>query len=261
MAKSGYNYQVNIIVDNQLVNYQDTGSGKVILLLHGWGSNLGGFSELSRLLSKGYRVIRIDFPGFGQSPQPNTDWKVEDYARLVNGFLGKIGVKKLYATVGHSFGGRVIIKGVKLKLLNPEKIILMNSAGVKPKDTHKKYLLNITAKIGKKIASLPGFNKIKSKLQNKLYRLIGNVDYLESKEMKQTFLNVIVEDLLNDADSIKQPTLLIWGENDTDTPLSDGKLLQKKILNSELIIMPDAGHYVFIDQPLIVSERILKFLR
>ena len=250
-----------IIVNNQLVNYQDVGSGRVILLLHGWGSSLNIFSELSKSISDKYRVISIDFPGFGQSPRPNADWHVEDFSKLLASFLNKLDIEDLYAVIGHSFGGRVIIKGIKLKQINPEKVILMGSAGVKPKNNHRKHLLSFFVKIGKAITSLPIANKIQPKLRNKLYRLIGNVDYLESREMKQTFLNVIAEDLSNDAESIKQQTLLIWGEDDAETPISDGKLLLKKILNSEIISIPNAGHYVFVDEPVIVLEIILKFLK
>jgi len=102
---------MKVIIDDQFVEYSDQGSGKVVLMLHGWGQNLVTFDKIAEDLSKNFRVIRFDFPGFGGSPKPKTDWFVGDYAENTVELLKKLGVGSLFAVIGHSFGGRVIIKG------------------------------------------------------------------------------------------------------------------------------------------------------
>lgn len=252
---------MKLLIEDQILNFQDLGSGKGILLLHGWGSDLNTFSGLANILARDFRVISIDFPGFGQSPLPNNNWSVLDYSRIVNLFLKKIGLKDLEAVIGHSFGGRVIIKGISLNLISPKKIVLMGSAGVKPKNNLKRIAYAVIAKTGNIIASLPGIKIFQTKIKNKFYRLIGNYDYIKSGHMKQIFLNVIKEDLLQFAPEIKQETLLIWGALDHETPLEDGRLFQQRIPNSKLVILQDAGHYAFIDNPEFVANKILEFLK
>lgn len=251
---------MKLLIEDQIINFQDIGKGKIILLLHGWGSDLNSFSELVKILAKDFRVISIDLPGFGQSPIPNNSWDVLDYSRMVNLFLKKIELNDLYAIIGHSFGGRVIIKGVSSDLIAPKKIILMGSAGVMPKSSLKKIAYIIIAKTGKIITSLPGINMLQTRLKNKFYKTIGNYDYLKSGQLKQIFLNVIKEDLSQLATEIKQDTLLIWGSEDQETPLEDGKLLKQRISNSELVVVQGAGHYVFIDNLKFVGDKILEFL-
>ena len=79
------------------------------MLLHGWGSSLDAFSAVRNLLDKKYKVVSLDFPGFGQSDMPPEPWDVERYAAFTLEFFGFLGIKDPIL-VGHSFGGRVIMK-------------------------------------------------------------------------------------------------------------------------------------------------------
>jgi pimeloyl-ACP methyl ester carboxylesterase len=251
---------VKILVDNQLVEYADVGSGQVILLLHGWGMSLNTFDKLSNHLSKKFRIIRFDFPGFGQSPKPTDDWLVSDYAKLTADLLDKLKIKQLFAVIGHSFGGRVIIKGISLNYLNPNKVILISSAGIKPKQKFKKSIYKTIAKVGKVATSIPLINKMQPTLKNRLYKSAGSTDYLQANQMRKIFVNITSEDLLPEVSKITQQSLLIWGSSDTITPTSDAKLILKSLQNGELIIIPNAGHLVYIDEPNRVITELDKFL-
>jgi pimeloyl-ACP methyl ester carboxylesterase len=251
---------MNIVVDSQMLNYNDIGSGKVIILLHGWGSSLQSFSDVANELAKTYRVISIDFPGFGSSPRPHDDWHVQEYAICLQGFLEKLSLHP-HALIGHSFGGRVVLKSVGKKYIHPAKVVLIGSAGVKPVLTNRQLLLKLSAKIGKKVTSLPVLNKLQFRLRRQLYKKVGATDYLKANEMQAIFLNVINEDLKNDAEKITQPGLLIYGEDDHDTPVADAQKLHTAIKNSELIIVPNAGHYVHIDAYKSVIELVKDFLK
>lgn len=251
---------MKILVNNQLVEYTDEGSGRVILLLHGWGMSLSTFDQLSNHLSKNFRLIRFDFPGFGQSPKPADNWLVSDYAKLSADLLDKLKIKQLFAVIGHSFGGRVIIKGISLDYINPKKVILISSAGIKPKIKLKKSTYKVAAKIGKFVTSIPIINKMQPTLRNQLYKSAGSTDYLQANQMRKIFLNITSEDLLPEVSEICQQTLLIWGSSDTITPPGDAKLILKSLQNGELVIIPDAGHLVYIDEPNRVIAELDKFL-
>jgi len=251
---------VKILVNNQLIEYQDEGSGKILLLLHGWGMSLETFNLLANHLSKKFRVIRFDFPGFGQSPKPSDDWLVSDYAKLTRDLLEKLKINQVFAVIGHSFGGRVIIKGISLNYLKPNKVVLISSAGIKPKQNFKKTVYKTVAKIGKFTTSIPILNKIQPTLKNKLYKSAGNTDYLHANQMKKIFLNITNEDLLPEVSKISQHSLLIWGSDDTITSPSDAILILKSLQNGNLILIPDAGHLVYIDKPNQVSAELDAFL-
>ncbi|MFZ2544620.1 MAG: alpha/beta hydrolase [Candidatus Saccharimonadales bacterium] len=251
---------MNILVSGNLINYEDEGTGQVILLLHGWGASLQSFDALTRTLSKSNRVVRLDFPGFGGSPQPSNDWDIGDYADLVVSFLKKKGINKLHAAIVHSFGGRVIIKAVGQGLLDPERIVLIGSGGIKHPVSPRQQVYKLIAKTGKYITKLPVLSRMRGKLRSKLYNSAGVTDYLQSGGMRPIFLNVIAEDLRDLAANIKQPTLLIWGKDDHETPVTDGEILHERIKSSKLVVIPNAGHFTYLDQPEKVQKEIEDFL-
>lgn len=252
---------MKVIVRNVAVEYSIAGEGPLVLFLHGWGSSSVAFEGLKQTLLNDFTVVTLDFPGFGGSEQPKEDWYIQDYAEFTKEFLDKIAVdEKLYAVFGHSFGGRVIIKAISRQLLSPEKIVLMGAAGVKPKKSGKQHLYKVVAKVGKAVTFAPGLRRFASPLRQRLYGSIGSTDYLNSGSMQKIFLNTINEDLRQDALDNTLSTLLIWGENDFETPVDQAKELHARMPNSELIILQDAGHYVFIDKPDETIKKIKEFL-
>jgi pimeloyl-ACP methyl ester carboxylesterase len=249
---------MKVIVDNLAVEYRDEGQGPVLLMLHGWGNTLGYFDTLCSALT-GFRIIRLDAPGFGGSELPHEAWNVEQYARFVADFCGKIGVQPV-AILGHSFGGRITTKGVSKGILKPQKIILVASAGVAERNTPRTILYAAAAKIGKTLlAPLPA--GAYGKVRRMVYERSGS-DYLttSAKVMQNVFLNMIREDLSADAAKITLPTLLIWGENDVITPLAEGQKLHALVKGSELRIVAGAGHFVYRDDPQEVAKLIKEFV-
>jgi pimeloyl-ACP methyl ester carboxylesterase len=251
---------MKIMVDSQLVECKDEGTGPVIVLLHGWGANLGSFNDLAKELSESARVIRLDFPGFGGSTKPDDKWGVGEYSIFVGAFLKKLNVTSVYALIGHSFGGRVIIKGIATGELSAAKIVLLDTAGVKPSATAKKALLHTIAKLGKGMTSVPGLRKLQPLLRAKLYKAAGSTDYLDAQAMQKIFLNTINEDLLPYVPRIAQPTLLIWGEGDLETPVGDAYKILNELPNGKLTVVPGAGHFVYLDEPMLVTKELREFL-
>ena len=249
-----------IIVNDLATTYADDGAGPVLLLLHGWSSSAVAFQSLAAGLLGSFRVIRLDLPGFGGSEQPKSDWHIQDYAAFVQAFLAKLGVGQVFAVVGHSFGGRVAIKALANGLLRPAKLVLIDSGGVRESQSARNRLLKIVAKTGKVVTSLPGLRALQGGLRKKLYARVGSTDYIEAGGMKQIFLNTINEDLQADATHITTPTLIVWGQDDTTTPISNGQLLANAIKGATMVVIPDAGHFVFLDQPQQTLDHLKQFL-
>ena len=133
-------------VDSLKINYMDKGSGELVVLLHGWGSNIELFENMSELLARKYHVVAPDMPGFGLSDEPKEPWRVDDYVDFVLKFLEPFAPKKV-TFLGHSFGGRVIIKMASRDLpFEIEKVILVDSAGVRPKKTAAQKIDSATIK-------------------------------------------------------------------------------------------------------------------
>jgi pimeloyl-ACP methyl ester carboxylesterase len=211
-------------------------------------------------LAEKYKVVRFDFPGFGGSPQPLEDWGVGDYAKLTAAVLAKLKISSVHAFVGHSFGGRVIIKGYATEVLQADKVILIGAAGIKPKKTIKKAMITGAAKLGKGVTAVPGLRGLREPLRKRLYGYAQSTDYLEAEGMKRIFIKTIEEDLLEAVSSISSPSLLIWGAEDKETPVSDAEKMKARLQNASLVVVPSAGHFVFLDAPEKVNTLVDGFL-
>lgn len=237
----------NIIVDNLNINYTDTGSGKTILLFHGWGANKEAFTPIIQKLSAYMRVVALDFPGFGKSEEPKEVWDVESYALFMKKFIKEADCEGA-VWLGHSFGGRVIIKLFEKMEVKPEKIVLVDSAGIKPKRGLDYYIKVYSYKLGKKVLKLPVINK--TGLYEKMVKNAGSSDYkVLSENMRATMSRVVNEDLREHMPKITVPTLLIWGDKDTATPISDAHIMNKLIPDSGVVTLEGAGHFSYLDRP------------
>ena len=253
---------MNINIDGLDINYIDEGSGEVVVLLHGWGSNITLFQSMTKLLSSKYRVIAMDMPGFGESDEPSTPWNVDNYVDFVIKFLKNFDVKSA-VFLGHSFGGRVIIKMFERDNLPIEitKIILADSAGVKPKKTLKQKIKIKTYKMGKKILSIGIIKALFPDALEKFQSKSGSADYkAASPVMRQTMVKVVNEDLCHIFPKVTPPTLLIWGENDTATPVSDACLMEKSMPDAGKVILKGCGHYSFIDDMYTFNRVLSSFM-
>lgn len=245
------------------INYIIKGEGKPVVLLHGWGSNISLFSSMTELISKQYKVIAMDLPGFGKSEEPNVPWSVDDYVDFVIDFLNEFGIKEAIF-LGHSFGGRIIIKLFSRNNL-PFKItdiILTGSAGVLPKKSAKQKFKIKIYKITKNIYSSNLVKKIFPNALENLRNKNGSADYkAASPVMRQTLVKVVNEDLVPLFENINIPTLLIWGKNDTATPLEDGKLMNSKMKESALVVLDNSGHYAFLDEMFAFNKILASYLK
>ena len=247
-------------IDGTSFHYTDNGEGpRTIVLMHGWGCNSTTLASIERVaLGEGYRVVNLDFPGFGKSTEPAETWGIERYTAATEQLLRGAGIERP-VMLGHSFGGRV---GILYASRNPvEKLILVDAAGVKPRRSLNYYRKVYTFKAFKWILrGLMGRAKAEEVL-DRMRSSRGSSDYAAaSPRMRQVLSRVVNEDLCHVMPSIKAPTLLIWGENDTATPLSDAKKMESLIPGSGLVSFPGCGHYSFLDNPAQFAAVLRSFL-
>lgn len=242
------------------LHYTDSEKGeKTVVMMHGWGCNHTTLASIERVaLSCGYRVINVDFPGFGDSQEPNDVWGVEEYTRQIEALTKELGIKTPIM-LGHSFGGRV---GILYASRNQvEKLILVDAAGIKPKRSLKYYWKVYSFKAIKRLMYLFLGKETAEKHLDARRAKAGSSDYANASPMMRRILSKVVnEDLTDKLQHIKAPTLLIWGENDTATPLSDAKKMERLIPDAGLVSFPGCGHYSFLENPMQFAAVLRSFL-
>lgn len=250
------------IVSGLRIHYITAGQGEPVLILHGWGSNLGVHQAMIEQLARKYFVIALDLPGFGQSQEPQRPFCVDDYADFVLEFLKDFAPERI-SLIGHSFGGRIIIKLANRDLpFAIARIVLIDSAGIRPQPAKKRSLRQKVYKIGKWFLSTKPMAKLFPDALEALRVHFGSADYAAaSPMMRQCLVRAVNEDLTPLLSGIHAPTLLIWGENDTATPVSDARQMEKSIPDAGLALIQNAGHYSFLDQPYVFRRILASFFR
>ncbi len=232
------------------INYIQYGNGtQDIVLLHGWGQNIAMMRPLGDLFQDKYKITILDLPGFGESKEPVEPWSIDDYVDCLNLFLKELKVKKPIL-MGHSFGGRVAIAySANYKV---HKLCLFGSPCMRNRE------LTTKEKTLKALKKIPFLNNLAEVAKN----YIGSRDYkAASPIMRQTLVNVINQDLTDCAKNIMVPTLLIWGELDTEAPVDEARELEKIIPDAGLVVLAGLGHYAYLDNLPQVYKILLAFLK
>lgn len=237
----------DIVIDNLKVHYEETGQsdGMPVVLMHGWGCDHTTVRSIAKCIEDGMHVYNVDLPGHGASDEPSEVWGIEDYTSLMEKFISRLNIAAP-ALIGHSFGGRVAI--LYSSRNNTGKVVLVDSAGIKPHRSLGYYRKVYTFKLMKRLALLLyGKEKGERKIEEWRGRR-GSADYRNSSPMMRKVMSKCVnEDLKSVMHSIQSPTLLVWGEADTATPLADAKTMEKLIPDAGLVSFPGCGHYSFLD--------------
>lgn len=237
-----------------------------VLVLHGWGSSAAVMAPLAGALASQYDVYNVDLPGHGKTPPPRTAVGVPEYAALVHRFIVEI-IGRPVSIVGHSNGGRIALylAGNPETSSTIDNLALISPSGIQPSRSLSWYVKTGTAKTLKApFVKLPepwrshGLRWVRGTF---LWQALGSSDYKSvSGVMRDVFIKTVgffVEDRL---ERITCPTLLLWGSNDSAVAEDQMRTLETGIANSTLIVLKDAGHYGFLDQPDVAVNSILQFL-
>lgn len=229
---------INLNIDGLNINYLDFGNkkGDAIVLLHGWGQNISMMQMLGEPFKDKYRIIVVDFPGFGGSDEPKEVMGVDGYTKIVEKLLNKLNVKNPIL-IGHSFGGRV---SVKFASRNDVKKLILLSPALRSHD--KK---GLKTKVLKFLKTVPGIKNLESWAKDH----IGSRDYkAASPVMKKVLVETVNEDLSLDAKKIKAPTILIYGDLDSEVPEEDTKEYERLIPDCGLILYDGCTHFAYLER-------------
>lgn len=226
--------------------------GPKVLLMHGWGCSTKHFEPIVKAMEQEYRLCVIDFPAHGLSSRPPEPWGVSEFTECVKAFVEAVDFAPC-DVIAHSFGGRVSIMLAAQYPHLVNRMVLTGCAGLRGEKTPEQQKREAAFKKKKAaltaLSNLPLMNKVCQGLLHALQQKYGSADYNAlDDEMKKTFVKVISQDLREYLPAIKASTLLVFGENDTATPLWMGKTLEKEISDAALIVFEKDDHYAYLHQ-------------
>ena len=234
------------------MNYEIAGSGeKRVVLLHGWGCSAKLMKPVADHLSKDMTVMSVDFPAHGESGHPPEPWGVPEFAACLLELLRKTAFLPC-SVIAHSFGGRITIELASQDASLFERMILTGAAGVRAPSTGKTSRRTQTYKRLKVCAEFLRRTKVfaglAEKWQESLVQKYGSKDYAAlDPEMRKTFVKVVNYDQTEKLSAIRNSTLLIWGDADTETPLWMGQKMEKEIPDSALIVLEGGTHFAYLE--------------
>ncbi len=252
---------MQVVIDGLKIEYTDTGSGTPMLLLHGWGSSSAAYTGIIQALKDRCRLVAPDFPGCGGSDTMKEPWTVDDYCDFVLKFMAAVGLENPILC-GHSHGGRVVMKLAGSGALQPPKIVFLDAAGLIPEKTPRQKRRAKEFKAIKKVLTLPILRNFSGPLLDAARRHYGSADYNAAPEvLRKTLVSLVNTDLRELLPNIACPTLLIWGENDTATPLSDAKIIEQLVPDAGLCVLKGTGHFSFVEKPFEAHAILRSFIQ
>lgn len=224
------------------------------IILHGWTYSKAGNDPLEKwqpfiknMESQGIKCELPQIPGI--TKDTDQEWNLEKYVE----WLKKRAGKERVILIGHSNGGRISLAFAHKYPKKVSKLILIDSAGVYHNELPlrvKRLVFRSLAKVGKRLSSSEKFRKL-------IYKVAREGDYSNATpSQRKTMINLINTDLKECFSEIRVPTLIIWGREDTVTPLSDGLLMTKLIKGSEMKIINGAKHSPQFTNPEEVAKKI-----
>lgn len=244
---------MEIMAAGARVHYTLQGQGaRRVVLLHGWGCEIKLMQPVADALCQEMQVLAIDFPGHGQSSRPPAPWGVPEYAACLREVLGQLNFAPC-AAIAHSFGARVAIQLASEAPETFTRLILTGAAGIRkpPTEAGKKRAEQFRRLKGlcESVKKMKVFGPLPDQMEAALRKKYGSADYNAlDEEMRKTFVKVISLDLTDRLPMIAQPTLLLWGDQDTETPLWMGRKMEEMIPDAGLVVLEGGTHFAYLEQ-------------
>lgn len=254
------------VVFGQKIRYTDTGSGPVVVLLHGLGGNRANWAFNAPALAQKFRVIVPDQVGFGDSDKPIINYRVATYVDFLDKFLAGLKVERA-SLVGNSMGGWIAAAYALKHPTKVERLVLVDAAGFAPP---KEFDLSVLSGLNpstreqtKMLAGMVFFNplfKSDAAVDAMLEQRISAGDGYTIQSLVESIHRG--EDMLDGKlSAIKQPVLLVWGREDGLTPLArEGERFKREIPQAQLVVFEQCGHVPQVEKAAEFNAAVLKFL-
>ena len=267
-------------VDGARIHFQEFGdpAKPTLVLIHGYTASLYVWKTVAPMLAEnGLHVVALDLPGFGYSDKPKWfDYTITSQARIVSRFMNRLGIGRA-TVIGSSYGGAV---AATLALDYPERVEKLVLVDAVSNDNVKNHpILKLAAVPGVGEAITPFLidsrafqrHRMRKTLSRANHKLITN-DRVESilrpltaadahRSLLATSRAWDACRIENDAHLINQPTLIIWGEDDSVIPVEEGYKLHDSILHSRLVVFKDCGHVPPEENSDLFTQLVTEFCR
>ncbi|MGE0449597.1 MAG: alpha/beta fold hydrolase [Vicinamibacterales bacterium] len=215
-----------------------------ILFLHGWGGSRESLRGIGTLFAGDHAVHLLDLPGFGEAPPPPDGWGTIDYADLVQQYM----LERLtgpVVLVGHSFGGRVSVRLAARRLPQVRALALIAVPGLPRRGWSRARVRRGAIRLLRRtlvlLQPLTGQRPVQWHS-----RRFGSKDYQAAGALRPLLVRTVTENLTESARSIICPTLLLWGSDDTETPLwlahDYAALIGER---ATLVVLPHKDHHLY----------------
>jgi pimeloyl-ACP methyl ester carboxylesterase len=265
-------------IDGALVNYVDIGSGnrEPVVFVHGLGGQWQNWLENLPRAARERRVIALDLPGFGLSAMPHDRITISGYGRTVEALAERLGLGRV-EIVGNSMGGFI---GAEVAIQFPQRVdrlLLVSAAGITSADLAHQPILTIgrvAAAVGAYSAGGDRQIAARPKSRHMALALVARHPSLLKPDLayegffkgtgKPGFVDALRASLEYDfrdrLPDIRQPTLIVWGENDSIIPVKDAAEFERLIPDSRKVVMADTGHISMAERPGAFNELMMDFL-
>ena len=245
------------------IHYVEAGSGAPVILIHGLADNVAIWDPVIPALAARFRVIALDQIGFGRSDKPLLNYRVSTLVDFLNGFLTELKIERA-SPVGNSLGGWVAAAYALAHPERVERLVLSDAAGyaalAKTMDSRALRALRVASRDDIRYLGPLAFHD-KRFYQDVDAAFKERVTAGDSYTVAQVLDSMIRGDdaLDNKLQTLKQPTLVLWGREDKLIPLSFGEQFHREIVNSRLRIIDNCGHMPQLECPNEFSAAVLKF--
>ena len=265
-------------IDGVRVHYQEAGdvTAPPVLLIHGFASSTVVWSKVFlSLANAGFRVIALDMLGYGYSGKPrNGEYTIAGQASLIVSLLDRLRIKRA-TIVGSSYGGAVAATCALDYPTRVNKLVLVGAVSNNRPLAYKLMRMFGAPFFGDVVSPLLiGSRRLLRMRMKKVYdrhswvlderRVDARHQPLRASRTQRAIVRTVrgwdAERISRDAHQIKQPTLLLWGENDIEIPLDDGERLHQDIVGSRLIVFLNCGHLPHEEYPEGFTEIVSDFI-
>jgi pimeloyl-ACP methyl ester carboxylesterase len=271
-------HQHRMRIDGREVNYVDAGDGPALVFVHGLGASWQSWLENIPEFARDHRVVAMDLPGFGLTPEPDDDEgiSIPRYGRFVNGLCDELGLRDV-ELVGNSMGGYI---AAEVAIQFPDRVnrlVLISAAGISSAETLAAPILTFgrvataiatnTAARHRKLAARPVTRHCSLALVARHPRLLKPDLAYEGffkgagkpgfDDALRASLDYDFRDRLPD---VKVPTLIVWGEKDSIIPVRDADEFERLIEDSRKVVMKDTGHIPMAERPATFNDLLVDFL-